>query len=136
MGETVHVEPVIVLGSESEGVSVVGVGLQGGAPEQALVQVSADGLRATRWIAECPDFRGLVKYFTELERYWRGWRGTKTWSSLEGDLAFAATHTGSHVDVSVSLESPLTWKAQAEMSIGAGEDLSAARLAVARLFDP
>jgi hypothetical protein len=47
--ETVHVEPVIILGTEGEGVSVVDVaGLHGSAPEQAFVQVSASGLRATR----------------------------------------------------------------------------------------
>ena len=134
--ETVHVEPVIILGTESEGVSVVDVGgLHGSAPERALVQVSANGLRATQWVVEYPDFRGLVKYFTDLERRWRGWRGTKTWISLEGDLAFTATHSGSHVNFSMRVESHSDWKLQVELSIGAGEDLSAARAEVARLFE-
>ncbi|MDF0512494.1 DUF6228 family protein [Agromyces sp. H3Y2-19a] len=130
-------EPIIVFGSESEGLSVVGVGgLRGSAPEQALVQVRADGLSATRWISEYPDFGGLVQYFAELERHWRGWQGTKSWISLEGDLALAATHTGSHVAISVSLETPWRWKAQVDFSVGAGEELSAARVAVASVFTP
>lgn len=129
-------DPIIVFGNESEGLSVVSVGgLHGSAPEQALVRVSADGLSATRWISEYPDFGGLVQYVTELERHWRGWQGTKSWVSLEGDLALAATHTGSHVAISVGLESPSRWKAQADFSVGAGEELSSVRLAVARLFD-
>ena len=55
--------------------------------------------------------------------------------SLEGDLAFTATHSGSHVNFSMRVESHSDWKLQVELSIGAGEDLSAARAEVARLFE-
>jgi hypothetical protein len=129
------VDQFVIFGTESRGLSVIDlVATDGRPPEQALVHVHVDGLSATHWIAEYPDFRGLVAYFAELERNWRGWRGTKNWVSLEGDLVLAATHTGSHVEVSVSLDTPSAWRAQADLSIGAGEELSAAHRTLAHLF--
>ncbi|WP_425545873.1 DUF6228 family protein [Agromyces neolithicus] len=69
---------------------------------------------------------GLVHARAHVERQReRGRQGTKTWISLEGDLAFTAAHSGSHVSFSMNIESPSEWKAQVELSIGAAEDLSA-----------
>ena len=33
----------------------------------------------------------LADYFAELAADWRGWKGERRWSSLEGDVELAAT---------------------------------------------
>ena len=76
MGATVHVEPVIVLGCESDGLSVVGVsGLQGSPPEHALMQVSADGAYAA--------------HPRRPQRYIDSWRSTPT-RVVAADRQYAA----------------------------------------------
>src|ERR1019366_5894320 len=39
-------------------------------------------------------FDDLVAFFGQLAADWRGWRGERTYESLEGDLRLAATHDG------------------------------------------
>ncbi|MFF8938006.1 DUF6228 family protein [Streptomyces paradoxus] len=40
---------------------------------------------------------GLDAFLAELAEGFRGWIGTRTWRSLDGDLTLAAEHAGSYV---------------------------------------
>jgi len=110
-----------------------GVRLQPGRiePDGSVVVVvallRADGLEARRAVVHhySRGFDDLVGYFANLERDWRGWKGERTWESLEGDLAFSAVHDG-HIALTVSLRQsvPDGWSAKAHLRIDPGEQLS------------
>ena len=101
-------DPVVVIGTRSEGVTVLDVRrLPDDAGDQVLVEISRGGLTAARWVFLL-DGSDLVRYFSRLSQRWRGWHDTKEWTSLEGDLEIQATHTGAHVDFVVSLRSAPT----------------------------
>ena len=63
--------------------------------------------------------------FDSLAEGWRGWRGTKDWSSYERDLEFAAAADGKgHVFLRVKLAAGASddqWRAQAELLLEAGQ---------------
>jgi hypothetical protein len=68
---------------------------------------------------------------------WRGWRGERSYHSLERDLETVATHDG-HVRLALRLNQnsgPAAWTVDADASIDPGEDLSAAATAVRSLVD-
>jgi hypothetical protein len=49
---------------------------------------------------------GLAEFFEELALHWRGWKGEKKWSSLEGELSLICTSDGfGHVAIEVVLNS-------------------------------
>ena len=116
-------DPVVVIGTRSEGVTVLDVRrLPDDAGDQVLVEISRGGLTAARWVFLL-DGSDLVRYFSRLSQRWRGWRDTKEWTSLEGDLEIQATHTGSHVDFVVSLRSEPFWQSEISLTVAAGTDL-------------
>ena len=83
-------------------------------------------------------FGDLVEYFTDLERSWRGWQGARSWRSLEDELSIDATHTGSHVVLSIELHNgPLAsgavWTARLELALEAGEELTSAAAGIRTL---
>lgn len=86
-----------------------------GPPNQAIVQLA-----------------DLVKFFGDLESHWRGWRGTKSWQSLEGDVTLAARHTAGHMQLRVTIRryrfDPANdgWTAVGDLVIDLGEQLSRA----------
>ncbi len=46
----------------------------------------------------------LAHFFEDLAKDWKGWSGTRSWKSIEGDFILAATHDGTkHVKITVSL---------------------------------
>lgn len=66
----------------------------------------------------------LSAFFRDVATSWFGWQGKKEWSSLEGELALAATidSTG-HVSLSVRLRSgpyPFDWTLLAVLLLEAG----------------
>ncbi|MEP7762525.1 DUF6228 family protein [Sanguibacter sp. 25GB23B1] len=83
----------------------------------------------------------LVEFFDDLERSWRGWDGHRSWSSLAGELAITAHHTGSHVVLRVELQHMTSyggggeWTALLDLALDAGEDLSSAAAGVRSLLD-
>jgi hypothetical protein len=107
-------------------------------PAQYLsVAIEGPGLRASRQVYEAYDegFSGLARYFSDLAANWRGWRGSRDYESIEGDLRIQATHDG-HVKLRVTLwEStvPEGWRVEAEVRLDAGEALTAAASEVAAL---
>lgn len=107
------------------------------------VGVAASGIRASLLVE--PSYSGegfgdLVAFIDDLEDNWRGWAGERSWQSLEGELAFRATHTGSHVALRVELNQQFgagaPWVARVDLTLEAGEELAAAASAVRDELDP
>lgn len=111
---------------------------EGLAPAQyLLVTLEGPGLRASRRVYEGYDegFTSLAGYFDDLAADWRGWKGSRDFESIEGDLRLRANHDG-HVNLSVLLwesTEPAGWRVGAEVRLDAGEALSAAAVDISRL---
>ncbi len=74
---------------------------------------------------------GLSKFFAELAQEWKGWDGSKTWTSLEGEFELKCEHDRiGHVITTATLHSSPYghgWTGQIRFDIAAGqlEDLAA-----------
>ena len=107
-------------------------------PAQYLsVSVAGPDLCASRQVYEgyAEGFSTLARYFVQLAENWRGWKGSREYTSIEGDLRIRAIHDG-HVTLQVLLwESrvPSGWRVEAEVRVDAGEALSAAASGVTEL---
>lgn len=134
MSRSLGTEPVVLLGTRSNGLTVLDIEREGSAPpHNILVEWTDDGLSASTWVYEHPGFERLIMFLTGLERDWRGWDGRRDWSSLEGQLSIGAEHTGGRVQFWFELRN-MGWVVGAQMQLGAGEDLSnAVRAAEASL---
>lgn len=96
-------------------------------PDELVVKLRAETLSASARIY-APEFRDLATYFDELVTEWRGWRDSRVWRSLKGDLQISAEHHG-HVLVRVSLRGDpyrSDWRAEATIELDPGEQLSEA----------
>ncbi|WP_420710939.1 DUF6228 family protein [Streptomyces sp. NRRL S-118] len=72
------------------------------------------------------DGDGLDVFLAELAEGFRGWSGTRTWRSLEGDLTLAAEHAGSHVRLTWGLHDRLPddeWRFETTTIHAPGEDM-------------
>jgi hypothetical protein len=128
-------DPVVVIGTRSEGVTVLDVTrLPRDEGEEVLVEISRGGLTAARWVFFFNGASDLVLYFSYLSRHWRGWRGMKEWKSMEGDLEIRATHTGSHVDFVIFLRAEPFWQSEMSLTVAAGADLERIADVVATIF--
>lgn len=58
-----------------------------------IAELSCGSLRAVLRFYDL-GIQGLGTYFASLAADWRGWRDTRSWSSLEGDVELSATHNG------------------------------------------
>jgi hypothetical protein len=71
-----------------------------------------------------PTSSGLTSFFRDLAVHWRGWQGKKEWSSLEGELKFAATSDSTgHISLSVQIRQgagSFGWLLSAVLLIEAG----------------
>lgn len=71
----------------------------------------------------------LPAFLALLVDRWRGWDGTLTWTSMEGEMTLDATHDGSHVTLGVTVRRPqLTyepdaWSARTVFMVEPGEQL-------------
>lgn len=77
------------------------------------------------WV-ETGDVAGLANFFAELAAFDAPWKGSRTWSSLEGDLALAASCTdlGSvtfQVSMSGMSGAPEEWRLQAGLETEFGQ---------------
>lgn len=128
-------DPLVILGTRADGLTVLDVRRTGGAPPHAAsFEVTSSGLSAATWVHEYPDFDRFVAFLTDMERDWRGWDGTRRWAALEGEIAIAAEHTGSHVTLEVTMERFVDWTAKSVLTIGPGEDVTRAAVAATSLF--
>ena len=81
-------------------------------------------------------FDDLVAFFQGLAAGWRGWRGERTYESLEHDLRLAATHDG-HIRLAVRMSrtsEPDGWTAGAVLRLDPGEEMTQAASDVAALL--
>ncbi|WP_385633403.1 DUF6228 family protein [Streptomyces sp. SudanB5_2050] len=77
------------------------------------------------------DGDGLDVFLAELAEEFRGWKGARTWRSLEDDLTLSAEHAGSHVRLTWGLHDRLPddeWRFEMTTSHAPGEDMR--RLAI------
>jgi len=97
-----------------------------------VADVSVDGLSATKRVYShyATGWRELAEFFASLAADWRGWSGTREWTSLESDLKIEARHEYGHVQLHVTLHNALAgwgnhgWKASADLTLDPGEQLS------------
>ncbi|VXC37554.1 conserved hypothetical protein [Nocardioides sp. AX2bis] len=94
--------------------------------------LSVDGLSATKrvYLHPASGWSELEEFFAGLALDWRGWSGTREWTSLESDLSIEARYEYGHVQVRVTLSDALAgwgnhgWKATADLTLDPGEQLS------------
>ncbi|MGY4544154.1 hypothetical protein ACVWY0_004097 [Arthrobacter sp. UYNi723] len=103
-----------------------------------LVAVELTDLKGHREVAAhyASGFQDLNEFFEDLVEHWTGWPGTKTYTSLEGDLRLTANHTG-HVKLGFTLQDPSfpeTWSLRGQLTLDAGEELTQASEAMKRLL--
>src|SRR5215208_2323956 len=82
----------------------------------------------------------LDQFWRELAENWRGWEGTRSWQSLEGDLELSATSDRvGHVTLEVRLDrgAPFQWRVYGIISLEAGllDSFAAAARTFCRLLD-
>lgn len=81
------------------------------------------GLEATARVSSYMS-GGLGEFFAGLAAEWRGWKGVRAWSSLEGELQLRAKSDRSgHVFFTVQLRdgAPARWEAEVELIVEAGQ---------------
>ena len=77
---------------------------------------------------------GLGEMFAEMANHWRGWKGKKSWESLEGELHLTAEADRSgHITLTVELRdgAPAVWTVVLFLIIEAGQLSALAREALA-----
>lgn len=100
------------------------------------VELVAPGLRACRRVFVY-GWTDLGAFFGELAAGWRGWSGTKSWTSPEHDLRVDATFgaTG-HVALRLTVQDGpwASWHTRLDVSVDAGEDMAGVARAVAAVL--
>jgi hypothetical protein len=94
------------------------------------VDLEDEGLVAHGWSAlDGRDRLDLPAFLACLVERWRGWEGTLTWTSMEGEMTLDATHHGRHVCLAVTLRRPHrtyepdAWSARVVFNLEPGEQL-------------
>jgi hypothetical protein len=81
---------------------------------------------ATRRVYAHTDGKGVARLLSEAADEWRGWRGCKSWESLEGELRLELTADRlGHVTLAVRIRSDPgradPWQLHAELSLDSGQ---------------
>ena len=72
--------------------------------ESYAVDLEAEGLSATGWVANPGWCLSPTHLFDELASHWTGWKGAQQWRSAEGELQITATMDATgHVTLSFEL---------------------------------
>jgi len=94
------------------------------------VDLEDEGLVAHGWSAlNGRDALDLPAFLAVLVERWRGWEGTLTWTSMEGEMTLDATHEGRQVRLAVTLRRPHrtyepdAWSARVVFTLEPGEQL-------------
>lgn len=96
-------------------------------PDELLVELRAETLSASASIYAL-GFGDLAEFFEGMVTDWRGWSGSRTWRSLEGDLEISAEHHR-HALLRIALRGDpyrSDWRVSATIELAPGEELSAA----------
>jgi hypothetical protein len=94
-----------------------------------MADLSVDGLSATKRVYAhyASGWRELANFFAGLATDWRGWSGTREWTSVESDLKIEARHEFGHVQLHVTLRQAMAdwgnhgWTASADLTLEPGE---------------
>lgn len=102
------------------------------------MSLRTSGLTASLHVAShyASGFDDLVDFLRDLAADWRGWKGERTYESLEHDLQLTATHDG-HVRLVVQMSTtsePDGWSATAVLRLEPGEEMTQAAESVAALL--
>jgi len=89
--------------------------------EYYRVTIRGPGLSASSQVyAFEPRGYGLVEFFEDLAAIWRGWKGKKDWTSLEGELSLVCTSDRlGHVAIEVTLCN--IWSVRKVFDVEAGQ---------------
>ncbi len=105
--------------SEQEGLS------RSEGSEYYRVILKAKDLTASAKVYAFEPHSELAQYFSDLAVHWKGWKGEKKWSSLEGEFTLSCNSDGQgHIAMEVILKSGLyedDWTVQTELNIDAGQ---------------
>ena len=95
-----------------------------GCLESYAVDVAAEGLSATAWVANPGWSHPPSQLFDELASNWAGWKRAQRWHSAEGELQITATMDATgHVTLSFELPASTTssvWSAVVRVRTEAG----------------
>jgi hypothetical protein len=71
------------------------------------VDLEDDGLSVHGWSSlDGQHAQDLPAFLADLVLRWRGWEGTLTWTSMEGEMTLDATHNGHQVTLGVTVRRP------------------------------
>jgi len=123
----------VVFGSEQSGLLVLRDPRRGDDGEiwSVTAAIETAGLNAETRVAThyATHFDELIAFIADLADSWRGWRGSKTYSSLERDLRLDAVHDGAHVRLRVTLtgsNQPPQWTVTTELTSDPGAQMETA----------
>ncbi|MFZ9595110.1 MAG: DUF6228 family protein [Bdellovibrionia bacterium] len=106
----------------SEGAGLLKLGPRKG--EYIDVGIERQSLLASTRVYLYDDNRSLLRLFEELAANWRGWEGSKDWSSLEGDVTISCTTDNlGHISFNVELTNNNTeppWTIRTKLTVDAG----------------
>lgn len=98
------------------------------------VELYDEGLTARRDVElslpyHAPEEPDLVTFFQQLADDWRGWKGERSWRSLDATMQITARHDSKgHVSLGATLYqdsySPDGWLAQVFLTVEAGEQMT------------
>jgi len=76
--------------------------------EYFRVTIKGHGLIASSQVYAFEPNCGMEQFFEDIAASWRGWKGEKKWSSLEGELSLVCTSDSlGHIAVEATLNSGL-----------------------------
>jgi hypothetical protein len=103
--------------------------------EYFIVTIKAHNLTASAQVYSWNPFdSGLTNFFDDLAANWKGWRGEKKWSSLEGELTLVGTADSlGHIEIEVSLYD--AWTVKHVLHVDGGQLVGIA-LHARRFFTP
>jgi hypothetical protein len=88
------------------------------------VTLSVSDVRGSCLVCDYEPAAYLRGFFRDLATNWRGWKGKKEWSSLEGELRLTATSDSvGHISLSVRIRSgpyPFDWSLSTTLLLEAG----------------
>jgi hypothetical protein len=94
------------------------------------VDLEDDGLTVHGWSSlDGQQAQDLPAFLADLVVRWRGWEGTLTWTSMEGEMTLDATHNGHQVTLGVTVRRPHqthepdAWSARVVFLVEPGEQL-------------
>ena len=123
-------DPVVIIGTRSEGLTVLDVERHAEGMSYAHLEIAGTGLVANSTVFMWLSSVSLDKFLSSLADDWRGWKGEREWNS-GGELSLRARHAGSHVDLVIGMRRDGFWRAQVEVTVEVGAELSGAAAAAA-----